>query len=57
MDKDTTESILVNGAAIGLSFTEVEPVLRILGLVIGIAFTLYKFYLAYKNEKRRSNKN
>jgi hypothetical protein len=57
MDKDTTESILVNGAAIGLSFTEVEPVLRILGLVIGIAFTLYKFYLAYKHEKSRSNKN
>lgn len=57
MDKDTTESIIVNGAAIGLIFTELEPALRLLGLVIGIAFTLYKFYLAYKNEKRRSNKN
>tara|TARA_R100000541_G_scaffold50726_1_gene58028 strand:+ start:1170 stop:1343 length:174 start_codon:yes stop_codon:yes gene_type:complete len=57
MDKDTTESIIVNGAAIGLSFTELEPALRLLGLIIGIAFTLYKFYLAYKNEKRRSNKD
>tara|TARA_R110000744_G_scaffold55660_2_gene117555 strand:- start:668 stop:841 length:174 start_codon:yes stop_codon:yes gene_type:complete len=57
MDKDTTESILINGAAIGLSYTEVEPILRILGLVIGIAFTVYKFYLAYKNEKSSINKN
>lgn len=57
MDKDTTESIIVNSAAIGLSYTEMEPVLRILGLVIGIAFTVYKFYLAYKNEKSSTNKD
>lgn len=57
MDKDTTESILINGAAIGLSFTDVEPILRILGLIIGIAFTAYKFYIAYKNEKSSINKN
>ena len=56
MDKDTTESIIVNSAAIGLSFTELEPILRVTGLIIGIAYTLYKFYLTYKkNEKGRNN--
>lgn len=51
MDKDTTESIIVNSAAIGLSLTELEPALRVAGLIIGIAFTLYKFYLTYKKNK------
>ncbi len=56
MDRDTTESIIVNSAAIGMSLTTLEPILRVAGLIIGIAFTLYKFYIAYKNnEKSRNN--
>ena len=57
MDRDTTESIIVNSAAIWMSLTTLEPILRVAGLIIGIAFTLYKFYIAYKNnEKSRINK-
>lgn len=52
MDRDTTESLIVNSAAIGMSLTSLEPILRVTGLIIGIAFTLYKFYITYKkNEK------
>lgn len=51
MDKDTTEGIIINGAAIGLSFSQVEQWLRITALVLGIMYTLYKFYRLYKNEK------
>ena len=56
MDKDTLQSIAVNGATIGFSLTGVEAGLRISALIIGIVFTLYKFYLAYKkNEKSHIN--
>jgi len=54
MDKDTTENILVNGAAIGVSLSDLETWLRITALVLGIAFTLYKFYIAYKNNEKGS---
>tara|TARA_R110002051_G_C8698375_1_gene494023 strand:+ start:250 stop:438 length:189 start_codon:yes stop_codon:yes gene_type:complete len=57
MDKDTIQNILVNSTTIGISLTNVEAAIRITALLIGILFTLYKFYLAYKkNEKSRNNK-
>tara|TARA_R100001443_G_C3212567_1_gene143815 strand:- start:193 stop:360 length:168 start_codon:yes stop_codon:yes gene_type:complete len=55
MDKDTLQSIAVNGATIGISLTDVEATIRITALVIGLLFTLYKFYLTYKNEKSSIN--
>lgn len=56
MDKDTIQSLLVNSATISFSLTKVESALRITALLIGILFTLYKFYIAYKkNEKSRNN--
>tara|TARA_R100001369_G_C3322075_1_gene169121 strand:- start:3718 stop:3891 length:174 start_codon:yes stop_codon:yes gene_type:complete len=51
MDKDTTENLLINGAAIGLSFSNIEQWLRIGALVLGIFYTLYKFYRLYKDDK------
>jgi|TARA_R110000803_G_scaffold49503_1_gene102934 hypothetical protein len=51
MDKDTAESIVVNGAAIGLSFSGAEQWLRMTALLLGILFTLYKFYRLYKDDK------
>ncbi len=56
MDKDTIQSIAVNGATIGISLTNVEATIRITALVVGLVFTLYKFYLTYKNEKSSINK-
>jgi EamA domain-containing membrane protein RarD len=56
MDKDTLQSIAVNGATIGISLTNVEATIRITALVVGLVFTLYKFYLTYKNEKSSINK-
>lgn len=56
MDKDTIQSIAVNGATIGISLTNVEATIRITALVVGLIFTLYKFYLTYKNEKSSINK-
>jgi len=56
MDKDTIQNIVVNGATIGLSLTDIETGLRVSALIVGIIFTLYKFYLTYKeNAKRRIN--
>jgi hypothetical protein len=48
MDKDSIKNILVNGAAIGVSFTEVEQALRLAALVVGLAYTIYNFHTAYK---------
>jgi len=56
MDKDTIQSIAVNGATIGISLTNVEATIRITALIVGLIFTLYKFYLTYKNEKSSINK-
>lgn len=56
MDKDTIQSIAVNGATIGISLTNVEATIRITALVVGLIFTLYKFYLTYMNEKSGINK-
>lgn len=56
MDKDTIQSIAVNGATIGISLTDVEATIRITALLIGLIFTSYKFYLTYKNEKSSINK-
>tara|TARA_B110000908_G_C10201241_1_gene425415 strand:+ start:1355 stop:1513 length:159 start_codon:yes stop_codon:yes gene_type:complete len=48
MDKDSIKNIAVNGAAIGVSFTELEQALRLTALIIGLAYTIYNFYTAYK---------
>jgi len=56
MDKDTIQSIAVNGATIGISLTDVEAGIRITALIVGLVFTLYKFYLTYKSEKSSTNK-
>jgi len=56
MDKDTIQSIAVNGATISISLTNVEATIRITALLVGLIFTLYKFYLTYKNEKSSINK-
>lgn len=56
MDKDTTQSVIVNAATIGFSLTGVEAGLRVSALIVGIIFTLYKFHVTYKsNEKSRNN--
>lgn len=54
MDKDTTENLIVNGAAIGVSLSDLELWLRLTALILGIAFTIYKFYIAYKNNEKGS---
>ena len=51
MDKDTTENIIVNATAITVSLSDLETWLRITALVLGIAFTLYKFYIIYNKNK------
>tara|TARA_R100001377_G_scaffold80161_1_gene58834 strand:- start:5613 stop:5789 length:177 start_codon:yes stop_codon:yes gene_type:complete len=56
MDKDTIQSIGVNAATIGISLTGVEEAIRILALCVGLIFTLYKFYITYRNEKSGFNK-
>ena len=55
MDKDTFQSIAVNGATIGFSLTGVEAGLRVSALVIGIVFTLYKFHVTYKADAKSRN--
>ena len=56
MDKDTTENILVNGAAIGVSLSDVETWLRITALVLGIAYTLYKFYRLHESNTNKTKR-
>jgi len=56
MDKNTAENIMINGTAIGLSFSGLEQWLRITALLLGIVFTLYQFYRLYKDEKSNTNK-
>tara|TARA_R110002074_G_scaffold11097_2_gene41267 strand:+ start:146 stop:313 length:168 start_codon:yes stop_codon:yes gene_type:complete len=53
MDKDVVKNIAVNGTAIGVSFTELETALRFTALLLGIAYTLFNFYVAYKKNKNR----
>lgn len=57
MDKDTLQSIGVNAATIGISLTGVEAAIRIAALSVGLIFTLYKFYITYRNEKSGTTKN
>ena len=57
MDKDTLQSIGVNAATIGISLTGVEAAIRIAALSVGLLFTLYKFYITYRNEKSRITKD
>ena len=57
MDKTTAENIMINGTAIGLSFSGLEQWLRITALLLGIVFTLYQFYRLYKDEKSNTTKN
>ena len=52
MDKDLIKNIAVNGGAIGISFTEVETALRFAALLLGIAYTIFNFYIAYKKNKK-----
>tara|TARA_R110000751_G_scaffold5353_1_gene24475 strand:+ start:150 stop:326 length:177 start_codon:yes stop_codon:yes gene_type:complete len=56
MDRDTLQNIGVNAATIGISLTDLEAGLRIFALFIGLVFTLYKFYITYKNEKSGTDK-
>ncbi len=52
MDNDSIKNLAVNGTAIGLSFTEVEAALRFAALLLGIAYTIFNFYVAYKKNKK-----
>jgi multisubunit Na+/H+ antiporter MnhC subunit len=51
MDKDVIKNLAVNGAAIGMSFTELEQALRLTALIIGLAYTIYNFNVAYKKNE------
>tara|TARA_R110000744_G_scaffold246732_1_gene363150 strand:+ start:1400 stop:1561 length:162 start_codon:yes stop_codon:yes gene_type:complete len=51
MDKDGIKNMAVNGAAIGMSFTELEQALRLTALIIGLAYTIYNFNVAYKKNE------
>tara|TARA_R110000824_G_scaffold346559_1_gene533391 strand:- start:313 stop:459 length:147 start_codon:yes stop_codon:yes gene_type:complete len=42
--KDTTQVIVANGAATGLTMTEANQLLTLISISLAIAFTLYKFY-------------
>ena len=42
--KDTTQVIIANGAATGLTMTECNQLLTLISLGLAIAFTIYKFY-------------
>tara|TARA_B100000780_G_scaffold228515_2_gene167921 strand:+ start:7145 stop:7306 length:162 start_codon:yes stop_codon:yes gene_type:complete len=53
MDKDVIKNMAVNGAAIGMSFTELEQVLRLAALVIGLAYTIYNFHVVYKKNESK----
>ena len=53
IDKDNAENLIVNGAAIGISLTDVETWLRITAIVLGILFTLYKFYITYQKNANK----
>jgi len=57
IDKDTAENIVVNAAAITLSFSGAEQWLRMTALVLGIIFTLYKFNRLYRDDKSDTTKN
>jgi hypothetical protein len=42
--KDTTQVILANGAATGLTMTECNQILTLISISLAILFTIYKFY-------------
>ena len=42
--KDTTQVIVANGAATGLTMTECNQILTLISISLAIIFTIYKFY-------------
>ena len=42
--KDTTQVIVANGAATGLTMTECNQILTMVSISLAIIFTIYKFY-------------
>ena len=47
--KDTTEVLLANGGAIGLTLTQCNEALQFISLVLAIGYTIYKFI---KNKRK-----
>jgi hypothetical protein len=45
--------ILLNGATLTLSMTEMETILKIILLLVSIGFTLSRWYDIYKNRKAK----
>ena len=45
--------ILLNGATLTLSMTEMETILKIILLLVSIGFTLSRWYDIYKNRKTK----
>jgi EamA domain-containing membrane protein RarD len=53
VNRDTVEVLGAHVAAVAISFTTVENSLKIISLVLAIAFTLYKFHGEYHDRKSR----
>ena len=53
---DDLKVYALNSGALMISFTQVENVLKILLLIISIAYTLMKMRLAIKNNKDETDK-
>ena len=45
--------ILLNGATLTLSMTEMETILKIILLLVSIGFTVSRWYDIYKNRKAK----
>tara|TARA_R100001594_G_scaffold14471_2_gene30799 strand:- start:31789 stop:31950 length:162 start_codon:yes stop_codon:yes gene_type:complete len=47
---DTSQVLAANGSALGLTLTDCNEFLQFLSLCLAIAFTVYKFAKARKNQ-------
>ena len=49
--KDTIQVGLANGTAIGVSLSEINEALSLVALALSIAYTIYKFFKFFENNK------
>ena len=52
MRPDIIKVLLVHFGAVGLSFTQAEAVLKIIGLVLSAGYISWKWYTEYKEKNK-----
>lgn len=52
-NSDYLKGMGVNVASIGISFTDLDNIIKLLTLCLGLIYTIWKFYIDWKRSNRR----